>query len=236
MATQEEPVKTTKAKNIKHGIFMFLIGLVLGAVACGAVIYYIFAVSSKEGTTAQVETLSPTVVFSRVQDQGELVSASQDYTYVDKVTDSNRDLFNKFDVPFTENSFWYRYSGTLKAGVNLKTASIEQDSENSNVLNVTLDQPSIVSNTPNMDLSGVLEENNNLLNPISIGESDAFQKKCIERSEQEATAGGLLDDAKTNAEKEITNLYNAAFGKDYYTINFTYRNADSQAADNTSNQ
>ncbi len=228
METQNKPAK---GKNIKHTISVFFIGLIIGALACGAVIYYIFAMTSKEVVTSDLETLSPTIVFTRVQDQGELVSASQDYTYVDKVTDSNRDLFNQFDVPFTENSFWYRYSGTLKAGVNLKTAAIEQDSEDSTVLNITLDQPYIVSNTPNMDLSGVLEENNNLINPISIQESDAFQKECIERSEQEAMNGGLLEEARTNAEKQITNLYNAAFGEDYYTINFIYRDADS-----TSNQ
>lgn len=231
METQNKPAKTAKGKNIKHTISVFFIGLIIGALACGAVIYYIFALTSKEVVTSDVETLSPTVVFSRVQDQGELVSASQDYTYVDKVTDSNRDLFNQFDVPFTENSFWYRYSGTLKAGVNLKTAAIEQDSEDSTVLNITLDQPYIVSNTPNMDLSGVLEENNNLINPISIQESDAFQKECIERSEQEAMNGGLLEEARTNAEKQITNLYNAAFDEGKYTINFIYRDADS-----TSNQ
>ena len=218
METQNKPAKTAKGKNIKHTISVFFIGLIIGALACGAVIYYIFAMTSKEVVTSDVETLSPTVVFSRVQDQGELVSASQDYTYVDKVTDSNRDLFNQFDVPFTENSFWYRYSGTLKAGVNLKTAAIEQDSEDSTVLNITLDQPYIVSNTPNMDLSGVLEENNNLINPISIQESDAFQKECIERSEQEAMNGGLLEEARTNAEKQITNLYNAAFDEGKYTI------------------
>ncbi|MCC6108012.1 MAG: DUF4230 domain-containing protein, partial [Atopobium sp.] len=174
METQNKPAK---GKNIKRNIFAFLSGLIIGAVVCGAVIYYIFAMTSKEVVTSDLETLSPTIVFTRVQDQGELVSASQDYTYVDKVTNSNRDLFNQFDVPFTENSFWYRYSGTLKAGVNLKTAAIEQDSEDLTVLNITLDQPYIVSNTPNMDLSGVLEENNNLINPISIQESDAFQKE-----------------------------------------------------------
>ena len=231
METQNKPAKTAKGKNIKHTISVFFIGLIIGALACGAVIYYIFAMTSKEVVTSDVETLSPTIVFTRVQDQGELVSASQDYTYVDKVTDSNRDLFNQFDVPFTENSFWYRYSGTLKAGVNLKTAAIEQDSEDLTVLNITLDQPYIVSNTPDMDLSGVLEENNNLINPISIQESDAFQKECIERSEQEAMNGGLLEEARTNAEKQITNLYNAAFDEGKYTINFIYRDADS-----TSNQ
>ena len=231
METQNKPAKTAKGKNIKHTISVFFIGLIIGALACGAVIYYIFAMTSKEVVTSDLETLSPTIVFTRVQDQGELVSASQDYTYVDKVTNSNRDLFNQFDVPFTENSFWYRYSGTLKAGVNLKTAAIEQDSEDSTVLNITLDQPYIVSNTPNMDLSGVLEENNNLINPISIQESDAFQKECIERSEQEAMNGGLLEEARTNAEKQITNLYNAAFDEGKYTINFIYRDADS-----TSNQ
>ena len=45
------------------------------------------------------------MVFSRVQEEGELVSASQDYAIVDKVTDSNRDFLDLFDVPFTQKSF-----------------------------------------------------------------------------------------------------------------------------------
>ena len=140
-----------------------------------------------------VQTLSPSVVFTRVREEGELVSASQDYSIVDKVTNSNRDFLDLFDVPFTEKSFWYRYNGTIKAGVDLATAELEQDESDPSLLHVTLDQPHIISNTPDMDKSGVLEENNNIFNPISVEDSDAFRRQCVERSEEEAIGGGLLD-------------------------------------------
>ena len=75
-----------------------------------------------------------------------------------------------------------------------------------------------------MDKSGVLEENNNIFNPITVEDSDAFRRQCVERSE-EAVAGGLLDEAKTNAEGQLTQIFNAAFEKDTYTLDFTYRDA-----------
>lgn len=93
---------------------------------------------------------------------------------------------------------------------------------------MTLDQPFIISNTPDMDKSGVLEENNNIFNPITVEDSDAFRRQCVERSEEEAVAGGLLDEAKTNAEGQLTQIFNAAFEKDTYTLDFTYRDADGE--------
>lgn len=209
-----------QSRNWKIKMLLFVTGLIVGAI--GGVFVYSKFVPSQSNET-HVETLSPTTVFSRIQDQGELVSASQDYTIVDKVTDQNRDLFNLFDIPFTKNSFWYRYTGTIKAGVNMKTAEIKQDDTDQSKLHITLDQPYIISNTPDMDKSGVLEEHNNKLNMISIDESDAFQKQCQERSQQEAIDGGLMDETKTNAESDLNKMFNAAFGEDTYTIDYTYR-------------
>ena len=76
-----------------------------------------------------------------------------------------------------------------------------------------------------MDKSGVLEEKNNIFNPISVEDSDAFRRQCVERSEEEAIDGGLLDEAKKNAESQLTKIFNAAFEKDAYKLDFTYRDA-----------
>ena len=67
-----------------------------------------------------------------------------------------------------------------------------------------------------------------LFNPITVEDSDAFRRQCVERSEEEAVAGGLLDEAKTNAEGQLTQIFNAAFEKDTYTLDFTYRDADGE--------
>ena len=207
----------------KVWLVFLLLGAVLGAFLY-ARIYPMFA-PQQEQSQHTVQTLSPSVVFSRVREEGELVSASQDYSIVDKVTDSNRDFLDLFNVPFTKNSFWYRYNGTIKAGVDLSTAELKQDENDPSQLHVTLDQPHIISNTPDMDKSGVLEEKNNIFNPISVEDSDAFRRQCVERSEEEAIDGGLLDEAKENAESQLTKIFNAAFEKDAYKLDFTYRDA-----------
>ena len=166
---------------------------------------------------------SASVVFSRIVSQNELVSVSLDYNIVDKVTDANS-FFNLFDIPFTENSFWYRYTGTIKAGVNLETAEI---AESGDKVTITLDPAHIISNTPNMDESGALEENNNILNPIHVEDVDAFQRQCVEQSQAQAIEGGLLAEAQTEAEARLSSLFYAAMG-DEVTVEFVWRDAEAQ--------
>ena len=141
----------------------FVAGAILGLVVATVVVTRFF-LPAKE-VVHEVETLSPSVVFERVVAQDELVCASQNYAIVDKATDTAR-LFDLIDLPWTTNSFWYRYCGTIKAGVNLQTAEFSQDEGDANKLTVTLDQPYVISNTPDMSKSGVLEERNNIFNNI----------------------------------------------------------------------
>lgn len=201
-----------KARLAKVGGICLFAGVVLGIVGT-----LFFANYNPPDTT---DHDSATVVFSRIVSQNELVSVSQDYNIVDKVRDANK-FFNLFEIPLTENSFWYRYTGTIKAGVNLETADI---SESGNTVTITLDPAYIISNTPNMDESGALEENNNILNPIHVEDVDAFQRQCVEESEEQAKEGGLLEQAQTEAESRLSSLFYVALG-DSYKIEYVWREA-----------
>ena len=75
-----------------------------------------------------------------------------------------------------------------------------------------------------MDKSGVLEEHNNIFNPIHVVDVDAFQRKCVEESEKEIAQGGIYDEAKANTEENIRQMFNSALG-DSYTIEFDWRDA-----------
>ncbi len=196
--------------RIKFAIIGVLVGLLLGI--SGVLIVQNVSSSSK------ATNVEPSVVFDRIVAKSELVSASQRYNITDKVSDVNT-FFDLFDLPFTEKSFWYRYVGTIKAGVDLDTATFSQ---NGKVIHVTLDQPYILSNTPNMEESGVLEENNNIFNPIHVEDVDEFQRICIQKSEESVLEGGLMDEARTNAEQDISDMFNAALGNDY-TVEFEWR-------------
>lgn len=189
-----------------------LVGLVLGIVCTVFVLNF----NPPDGE----KQLSTSVVFSRIMNQNELVSVSQDYSIVDKASNTST-FFDLFDLPFTENSFWYRYTGTIKAGVNLKDAGFSQEGA---VIKVALDQPYIISNTPDMDKSGVLEERDNIFNPIHIEDVDEFQRLCIEMSQAEVVDNGLMDEARKNAEQDIRDMFNAAFGEEY-TVEFEWRDS-----------
>ena len=208
-----KPIETI-AKMAKSrvfvGMFCFAVGLLAGT---GVTLFF-----QNYNPPDESETLSPTVVFDRIVSQNELVTVSQDYCITDKAVDCNR-LFDLVDIPLTQNSYWYRYEGTVKAAVNLEDADFV---ESGNQLTVTLSAPYVSSNDPDWDESGVLEESNNILNPIHVEDVDAFQKQCDERSTEEAIEGGLLEDAKSSAEKNIRDMFGAALG-DQYQVNVIWR-------------
>lgn len=207
-------VDKSTVKSFKVGGICAVVGLVLGIV--GTLFISNYNPSDNIGASASA-------VFGRIVEQNELVSVSQDYSIVDKQGDS-ASFFGLFDIPFTDNSFWYRYEGTLKAGVNLETAGIEARDNN---LTITLDPAYIISNTPDMESSGVLEERNNVLNPIEVGDVDAFQRWCVEQSEAQAVEGGLLDEAQAEAENQIRQLFYAALGEDV-AVSFVWREAPAE--------
>ena len=146
-----------------------------------------------------------TAVLGRFVEQTELVGISQDYCIVDKYPDVET-FFDLFDLPWTANSVWYRYAGTLKAGVNMDTAEMWPDGT---VVHVTL---------------GGLEENNNILNPIQVEDVEEIHRECIRISEENAVEGGLLEEARIQAESDITTLFKSALG-DEYNVVFDWRAA-----------
>lgn len=206
----------TKAGRFASGLRFGLIGLLVGLIiGIGGVL-----AAQNLGAGSKDAHVAPSVVFDRIVQKSELVSASQGYNITDKAEDVNT-FFDLFDIPFTQNSFWYRYVGTIKAGVDLESAEFAQSGD---TITITLDQPYIISNTPNMEESGVLEENNNILNPIHVEDVDAFQRMCVEQSESTVLDGGLMEEARINAENDIRDMFNAALG-DAYEIAFEWREA-----------
>ena len=148
------------------------------------------------------------------------MSVSQDYSIVDKQGDAAL-FFGLFDIPLTENCFWYRYEGTLKAGVSLETTEIDTQR---NSLTITLDPAYIISNTPDIESSGVLEECNSALNPIQAGDVDEFRHLYIERGRANAIESGILGDGQEEVVAYLTQLFYAALGGEA-SVEFVWRKA-----------
>nr|WP_255431945.1 DUF4230 domain-containing protein [Collinsella sp. BA40] len=196
----------------KSVVFALVAGLLLGA---GGVLFFQWYNPKDE---PQVETIDTSMIMSRVIDRSDMVTASQDYTIVEKAGDKNK-LFDLIEIPFTQNSFWYLYAGSIEASVDLGKATWEPES--SGVLKVTLPEP-VLQNIPNMDVSGVFEEHNNVLNPIHVEDVDAFQRDCIAKSNQQAEEGGLKEQAKANAQANLQTMFDVACGEGRCTVEITW--------------
>lgn len=212
--------KQLSKKNHPHrrAIKSILVSLVIGAIiGAGAVLW----IQNNKPNANDGQT-SVSIVFDRVLEQNELVTASQKYQIVEKVEDVNK-LGDIVEIPFTKNSYWYRYVGTIKAAVDLSKAKLV--SQNGNKITISLEQPYISSNTPDMDESEALEENNNILNPIHIKDVDKYKKKCAKKVEAEAKEGDLFNEAKKNAEQDLIKLFNVSLGGKY-EIAVQWQNGD----------
>lgn len=208
-----------KLRLAKVGAICAAAGIILGIIGT------LFIQNYNPKDEATIDNAS--VVFNRIVEQNELVCASTEYTFVERAT-SNAKLFNIIDIPFTDNAFWYRYTGTIKAAVNLSDAEYDR---NGDTITITLSAPYISSNTPDMDATGVLEERNNVLNPIHVEDVDTLQRDCVEKSEEYVSAdSSFMEEAKGNAEENLTRMFTAALG-DGYTVEFVWRDADASQAE-----
>ena len=218
MEEDKSSVLVRFSRRVKFLLAGLLVGVIVGILGTLAIQNF-----NPEDPVDQTENVS--IVFERIVERNELVSVSQDYSIVEKSTDVDR-LFDIIENPLTVNGFWYRYVGTIKAGVDMEQAAIE--SRGATVI-VTLPEPKILSNTPNMEQSGVLEEHNNIFNAIDVADVDAMQRECVERSEENALAGGLLEEARVEAENNIRDVLLAAMGEDF-VIEFNWIEGSTEEA------
>lgn len=197
-------------RTLTVGIVAVVVGIAIG-------IGGLFAIQNAGGNSK----ISPSVVFDRMVAQNEMVTVSQSYSITDKYSDAYS-FFDLFDIPFTDNALWYRYVGTLKAGVNMQTAEFQADGA---TITIALDEPYIISNTPDMNETGVLEERDGFFNPVHASKVDEVQRNAVAISEEKAIEGGLLEEAKANAEDNITEMFDVALG-DGYTVKFNWREVE----------
>lgn len=216
-------IRSNKVLFIVVAIVLVVLGANVGYRISAAINASKSQESGREARNERVYTVD--AVFEQIRAQNTLVCASQQYDLYQKVEKSNRDLLNKFNLPFTRHRYYLRYVGTIQAGVDLKTAKIvrkdvDKSGKPKSVV-VELDAPKIISNTPDMDKTDIFDEENNIFNPIDPKSVVELEKTCIEESNANAEKGGLIDQAKVFAQQNIQTMLRAAFGSNVkVTINW----------------
>lgn len=148
------------------------------------------------------------VVKEKLKETAELNTGS--YLCTDVVTREDSRKFKDWNIPLTKKSFIVSYDGTVKAGIkDLTKAEVTQSKEN---VVVKLPKVEITSAEIDNDSFKLLDESNNIFNPISVEDVNDAQKELKKEMEERAVEKGVLDLAKNNAEELIAEMLKSPIG------------------------
>lgn len=173
-------------------------------------------------TPVVVTPVSPEInlatIYSDIQAISELSTVEYLFTDAARFTDSKQ--FRDWNIPFTEKSFMLKWDGSIKAGIDLSSVTL-QVSEEDKTITVSMPSAAILSYEIDNDSVEVLDEQNNLFNNITINDKIKFDAATEEAMKERAVENGILEKAQKNAQDILLRLLTSypAIG-DGYTITF----------------
>ena len=140
------------------------------------------------------KVINSTIVAERLSKISELSTIK--YNYSDIMVLKNTKKFKDFYIPFTEKSFLLKYSGYIKAGVDLKDLDIIVFEDR---VIVTLKRSKILDHVINNEDLFVYNEKSSMFNKLSM--QDMINEISNEKNMVEANLlkTGFLDEANANA-------------------------------------
>ncbi|MCR4792192.1 MAG: DUF4230 domain-containing protein [Lachnospiraceae bacterium] len=154
-------------------------------------------------------------ISSGFMDIGILNTEEYYFTHVEKYENA-RELFGH-EIPFTESSFIFIYDGCISAGMDFSEIIVDV---NDRKKTITLTLPDVYITSFEIDTNSfqLLDEDNSLLNPLSV-ESLADSISEMEEAEKEkAIEKGILNRAQENAELLVRNFMNGLYEDSGYTL------------------
>lgn len=185
-----------------------LIGLVIAGVALLAYQQTRAAPAHSEGKT----DIDLTVLKESMEDAQQLSTAQYLYTDSVSVTDQNTlGIIGRDDIalPFTDATYILQFDGTISAGYELSGADVGQEGEGTVV--VTLPPVEVLSHETG-DVQVVYEQQN-ILNPLHLGEESSWIEGQKEAMEARAVSLGLYEKAQQNAKATFESLFENAIPK-----------------------
>jgi hypothetical protein len=175
-------------KPIKNKI-KFIILFILLILTISTVMVYSIINSIKNE-----QNITSTLIAERLSKISELSTLKYNYSNIIIVKNSKK--FKDVPIPFTEKSFFIKYSGYIKAGVDLKDLNIVV---NKNDVIITLKKSKILDNVINNEDLLVYDEKTSMFNKLSMQDIiDEISNEKIVTAE-DLLKKGFLDEANNNA-------------------------------------
>lgn len=199
-----------KARKTGKRILTILIVLVLILTS----VYLFVLPRLKKSTTASSQTQ-----LLQLKDIGELATQECDVVQVEKLTkDALKEKYG-IDLPLIGSEIIYSYTVKIKAGFDFSKIDYQVDEKQKSVT-VTLPEVKILSSEVDTDSYKCYSDYQSIFNMISQDDQNQALDNLKKDAEQTAQNNGILDNAKSNAEKYLTAMIQQTLGTDY-KVNFS---------------
>lgn len=162
--------------------------------------------------------ISSTLIQNRIEQASDLVTTKYHYAKVGKFENSLS--LNGWSIPLTNKNFILTFEGEIQLGTDLSKAEVEiKDS----TIHVTVDKPTVISNSIDESSIEVYDETKNIFNPISVNDYKKFAVEQKETALSEAKKKGLMKTSQENTKKSVKKIISVIPDTDEYTIEVTFK-------------
>ncbi len=126
------------------------------------------------------------------------------YNYTDILSYKDNIQVSGLDIPFTSKSFIIKYSGYIKAGIDLE--SIKFDIIDSNTIKITMDKAKVLDNVLEEEEVEFFDEKDGLFNKLNFKDLYAVLIGEKEKNKADAIKNGILNEAERNGDEIIRSL------------------------------
>lgn len=178
--------------NIKGKL---ILGLVAILILVGIVGYTKFSIDRKTN-----------LLSSRIEEKVvRLVELSTvKYNYTNVVEYEDKLQLSGINLPFTNKRFILKYSGYIKAGIDLST--IEINLKDKDTVEIKMDKAKVIENVIPEEEVYFFDEKDSIFNKLSFKDLYVVLIEEKEKMKEEVTQKGILNDAEKNGTEIITSL------------------------------
>ena len=158
------------------------------------------------------------ILLADYAEESSIVTLIYPYTDCERFASSRQ--IDDWNVPFTEKAFTMKWNGTVTAGIDLNRVSIKVDKSGEKLI-VSIPRAEVFDVQIDKESFELLDEQNNIFNPISMEDLLKLDIKIGEDMEARALENGLLTAAQQNARVYVTDILRSSeeIGS-YYEIEF----------------
>lgn len=136
------------------------------------------------------------ILLAHYADSDELVT--MEYPFSDCARFAEHQKISDWEIPFTEKAFTMKWSGVITAGINIQDVTIKTNKSGEKLI-VTIPEAQVYSFEINEESFELLDEQNNIFNPISLQDLLQLDAKVEENMKERAIENALLETAQDNA-------------------------------------